>query len=288
MIETHIIDGRLQAADLDKETSIAVQSFISTHGRAPELHVIMVGHHAPSQIYVRKKKELAEELGMVCHIHSFDNDVTTQAIINKIEILNDNSHVNGIIVQLPLPDHIDKKAVQNAIHDRKDVDGLNDINVKLRQDNDSGALIPCTGLGVLHLIRSVKKDIAGVEAHVIGRSAIVGQPCFDLLKSAGCNVMQSHRGIDDIPSISSKADILIVATGQIEMVTREWVKEGAIVIDVGIHHKVDGTRRITGDCLYDDLVGHAGALTPVPGGVGPMTVSYLMHNTIRAAELQIN
>ena len=287
VIDTQIIDGRKLADELNQATAARAIRFTAQKTRPPGLAVIMVGENEASQIYVGMKQKIARDLGIECTIKQFPESVQQHEILSTIKSLNINNLIDGIIVQLPLPPQINPFIVQNAVSPAKDLDGLTVRNVGLRLTNPEQALLPCTPRGILKLLSTVHDDLTGMNAYVIGRSAIVGRPAADLLGLADCTVTLSHIKSRALPELVKTADIVIVATGHPKLVDRNWIKPGATIIDVGIS-RIDnpesGRKILVGDCDYSDLLGIAGAITPVPGGVGPMTVACLMENTIIAAE----
>jgi len=251
----------------------------------PGLAVIIVGDDIGSKIYVARKKEMAIEVGMKSFVFEISKDASTKEITDKITELNHNKEIHGILVQLPLPKHVDTVSVINAITPYKDVDGFTVENVgKLVTNQD--ALVPCTPQGCLHLIKSVQKDIQGLHAVVIGRSQIVGKPMADLLLHENCTVTVIHSKTRSPEKISKTADIIVSATGIPNLVDKEWVKDGCIVIDVGISRiNKNGKEILVGDVNFEQIKHIAKAITPVPGGVGPMTISYLLKNTVKAASI---
>ncbi len=280
-----IIDGKAFAAGLRERLAARVPSFVAQVSRAPGLAVVLVGEDPASQVYVRSKHKATVEAGMQSFEHRLPADTSEQALLDLVAALNADDAVDGILVQLPLPPHIDDKAVLAAIDPAKDVDGFHVVNAgKLAVGED--ALVPCTPLGSLMLLKDGLGDLSGLHAVVIGRSNIVGKPMAQLLLQQSCTVTIAHSRTKDLPAIVRLADIVVAAVGRAEMVRGDWIKPGACVIDVGIN-RVPGTEpgktRLVGDCAYDECAAVAGAITPVPGGVGPMTIACLLRNTLVAA-----
>ncbi len=254
----------------------------------PCLAVIIVGDNPISSLYVAKKRQVAESLGIKSFITRFDENITTEQLQKEIYYLNDNDDVHAILVQLPLPSHIAEIEIMNAIDPKKDVDGFNIENIgKLIVGED--AIAPCTPQGCLHLIRSVEPNIRGMHAVVVGRSNIVGRPMSNILLNEDCTVTVMHIHSRNKIEIARNADILVVATGHARLVTEEWVNKNMIVIDVGISRDtIEGKTKLIGDVDFNRVKDKVRAITPVPGGVGPMTVAYLMKNTVKAAALTTN
>jgi methylenetetrahydrofolate dehydrogenase (NADP+)/methenyltetrahydrofolate cyclohydrolase len=280
-----IIDGKAFAAGLRARLAALVPDFVQATGRAPGLAVVLVGDDPASQVYVRSKHKATVEAGMLSFEHRLSADTSQQALLDLVATLNADDAVDGILVQLPLPAHIDDKAVLAAIDPAKDVDGFHVVNAgKLAVGED--ALVPCTPLGSLMLLQDVLGDLSGLHAVVIGRSNIVGKPMAQLLLQQSCTVTIAHSRTRDLPAIVRLADIVVAAVGRPEMVRGDWIKPGATVIDVGINRvpgAEQGKTRLVGDCAYDECAAVAGAITPVPGGVGPMTIACLLRNTLVAA-----
>ena len=271
-----IIDGKKIAAELISEIKNEV-SLIQKKGFKLKLSVILIGDFLPSQIYVKNKQKKAREVNIESEVIKFPKEITEKDLLNKINELNKNPDVSGILVQLPIPTHIKKEKVINSIDPNKDVDGFHPQNVgNLASGNE--AIVPCTPLGCLFLVKNVVKDLSGKHAVIIGRSNLNGKPMAQLLLKEDCTVTILHSKSKDLKSECKRADILISAAGICEMVKGDWVKKGAIVIDVGINKKDD---KITGDVDFDDVQKVAKAITPVPGGVGPMTIACLLKNTIK-------
>jgi methylenetetrahydrofolate dehydrogenase (NADP+)/methenyltetrahydrofolate cyclohydrolase len=278
-VETKIIDGNL----LSKSLLYEVKSEIEKLNIKPKLSIVLVGNNPASEIYVNIKIKRASEVGIEATLHRFDQSVTNDQLLAFINNLNNDKNVDGILVQMPLPSHIDKVSIFNSISHRKDVDGFSPINVGKLHSQNKG-FVPCTPLGIMHLIKSVKKDISGLRTTIIGRSNIVGRPVAELLLQNDCTINIVHSRSQNIIDDCVRSDILIAAVGKANLVTREYIKEGAIVVDVGIN-KVDS--KIVGDVNFNDVIDKVGYITPVPGGVGPMTVAYLLVNTLEAAKLSL-
>lgn len=279
-----ILDGKYHANLL--LTSLKEQSTALTKqcGRAPSLHVVLIGDIPSSQIYVNMKEKRAHDTGIESVVHRLADTVDEKQVLGLIESLNENPDVDGILVQLPLPAHIDTNIVIESICPQKDVDGLTSVNLgRLMRGNPT--LMPCTPRGCLHLIHTWRKDITGLHAVVVGRSALVGKSLALLLSQHDATVTLCHSKTKDLASMTRQADILVAACGVPQMITGDYVKPGACVIDVGINRLSNG--RLSGDVAFDAVSAIADVVTPVPFGVGPMTVAYLMANTLLAMQLQL-
>jgi len=277
------ISGTAYAERLRAEVAAGVSELKAACGVVPGLAVVLVGEDPASQVYVRNKVKQTEAVGMVSSHYVLPADTTESALLSLIAQLNADPAVHGILVQLPLPRAIDSKAVIEAIDPAKDVDGFHTRNVGLLWTEGEG-FVPCTPLGCMHLLRSVRTDLAGLHAVVVGRSNIVGRPMAALLLNASCTVTIAHSKTRDLPALCRTADILVAAVGRPQMIRGDWVKPGAIVLDVGINRvEVDGLSRLVGDVQYDEASAVASAITPVPGGPGPMTIACLPANTLDAA-----
>jgi methylenetetrahydrofolate dehydrogenase (NADP+)/methenyltetrahydrofolate cyclohydrolase len=279
------IDGRAFAARLRERVAEAVPAFMQAAGRAPGLAVVLVGEDPASQVYVRSKGRATEEAGMAGFEHRLPDSVSQDELLALVERLNGDEAVDGILVQLPLPAGIDDKAVIEAIDPAKDVDGFHPVNVGRLAIGEEG-LVPCTPLGCLMLLKDRLGDLSGLEAVVIGRSNIVGKPMAQLLLAQDCTVTLAHSRTRDLPSVVRRADIVVAAVGRPEMVRGDWLKPGATVVDVGINRleaQDGGKGRLVGDVDFDGASRVAAAITPVPGGVGPMTIAVLLRNTLVAA-----
>lgn len=282
----NIIDGKAFAAALRQRVAAAVPEFVTRAGRKPGLAVVLVGDDPASQVYVGSKKKATVEAGMASFEHRPPDDISQSGLIALVERLNADEMVDGILVQLPLPSHIDDKAVIAAIDPAKDVDGFHVVNAG-RLAVGEEAFVPCTPLGCLMLLQDRLGNLSGKNAVVIGRSNIVGKPMAQLLLAENCTVTIAHSRTQDLADVVRRADIVVAAVGRAEMVRGDWLKPGAVVIDVGINRLAPATGetkgRLVGDVAFDEAVGHAGAITPVPGGVGPMTIACLLRNTLVAA-----
>ncbi|HXE85760.1 MAG TPA: bifunctional methylenetetrahydrofolate dehydrogenase/methenyltetrahydrofolate cyclohydrolase FolD [Hyphomicrobiaceae bacterium] len=289
MAGASIIDGKAAAAQVRADVAARVAERVAQGRPAPGLAVVLVGEDPASQVYVRNKGRATREVGMASIEHKLPVSTSEADLLALIADLNRRPDVNGILVQLPLPKHIDQGKVIEAIDPAKDVDGFHPVNVG-RLAAGGKALAPCTPTGCLILAQSVRRDLAGLEAVVIGRSNIVGKPMAQLLLGANCTVTIAHSRTRDLPGVVRRADLVVAAVGRPEMVGGAWIKPGAIVIDVGINRVAvpggPGSRhRLVGDVAYEEARAVAGAITPVPGGVGPMTIACLLQNTLRAAEM---
>ena len=281
---TGIIDGKAFAAELRGRVATAVGHLESSHGLIPGLAVVLVGEDPASEVYVRNKGKQTVEVGMASFEHRLSDQTTEGELLVLIDQLNSDPTVNGILVQLPLPAQINTHAVINAIDPDKDVDGFHLINVGRLTTGESG-LVPCTPLGCMMLLRAFAGDLSGQNAVIVGRSNIVGKPMAALLLAAHCTVTVAHSRTKDLTDVCRQADILIAAVGRAEMIQGDWIKPGATVIDVGIN-RIDGEngkKRLVGDVEFASASAVAGAITPVPGGVGPMTIACLLRNTVQAA-----
>ena len=281
-----IIDGKAFAAKVRASVADEVAKLKADHGLTPGLAVVLVGEDPASQVYVRSKGKQTVETGMASFEHKLD-DTTTQAdLLALIERLNADAAVHGILVQLPLPGHIDEALVLNAIDPAKDVDGFHVLNVGLLGTGQK-SMVPCTPLGCLMMLRDHHGSLSGLDAVVIGRSNIVGKPMAQLLLKDSCTVTIAHSRTKDLADVVRRADIVIAAVGRAQMVPGDWIKPGATVIDVGINRidapeRGEGKTRLVGDVDFDSCAAVAGAITPVPGGVGPMTIACLLANTLTA------
>ena len=271
-----LIDGKKVAADLRADLKKKVAELKSNYNAVPGLTVVLVGEDSPSKIYVKNKEKFAKEVGMNSEVIRYPENVEEKVLLNKIKELNNNDKVSGILVQLPLPKHIDKRKVVETILPSKDVDGFHPMNVgNLSSGYDSN--IPCTPLGCYLLLKKVEKNLNGKHAVVIGRSNLNGKPMTQLLLKENCTVTITHSKTRDLKAECSRADIVIAAVGRPKLVKGDWIKKGAIVIDVGINKTDSG---LVGDVDFDEVSKVAKAITPVPGGVGPMTIACLLNNTV--------
>ena len=278
-----VIDGKAIAAALRERVAGAVAD-LARDGVQPGLAVVLVGEDPASRVYVGSKKKMTVAAGMRSIDHALPAETSEADLLALIDRLNRDDAVDGILVQLPLPAQIDAQRVLLAIDPAKDVDGFHPVNAGLLATGAPG-LVPCTPAGCLVLAKTVSPSLAGLDAVVVGRSNIVGKPVAQLLLAESATVTIAHSRTRDLPAVCARADILVAAVGRPEMIRGDWVKPGAIVIDVGINRVAndDGTSRLVGDVAYDEAAAVAGAITPVPGGVGPMTIACLLANTVRAA-----
>jgi len=271
-----LIDGKKEAANLRLELKKEVLALKAKYNKVPGLTVILIGDLAPSQIYVRNKEKSAKEVGLKSEVIKYPSNVEEKIILNKIDELNKDDTVSGILVQLPLPKHIDKKKVIETIIPEKDVDGFHPVNVgNLSSGYESS--VPCTPLGCYLLIKKIEQNLSGKKAVVVGRSNLNGKPMTQLLLKENCTVTITHSKTKDLKEECLKGDIVIAAVGIPELVKGDWIKKDAIVIDVGINKTDKG---IVGDVAFDEVSKIAKAITPVPGGVGPMTIACLLKNTV--------
>jgi 5,10-methylene-tetrahydrofolate dehydrogenase/methenyl tetrahydrofolate cyclohydrolase len=287
-----IIDGTQIAADVREEIRAGVQAMQERYGYTPGLATVLVGEDPASDTYVRMKQRMCQELGIRSIGHNLPADSSQEEVEGLVRDLNADPEVNGILVQLPLPGHLDEEAVLNAIDLEKDVDGFHPVNIgRLAMKGREPLFIPCTPHGVMVLLEKSGVKIGGANAVVVGRSNIVGLPVAMLLQKANATVSICHSRTKDLGAYTRNADILIAAIGRPEMITGDMIKPGATVIDVGVN-RIDDPQakrgyRLVGDVAYDEAAEVAGAITPVPGGVGPMTIAMLMKNTLRAAEIAL-
>ena len=278
-----IIDGKKEAAILREEVKKEITSIKSKTNKVPGLAVILIGEYAPSQIYVRNKEKNSKEVGINSNVIKYSKDVTEEEVLKKIKELNNDDDVSGILVQLPLPAQINKEKIINAIDPLKDVDGFNPINVG-NLASGYKAIVPCTPLGCLMLIKNIEKNLTGKHAVIIGRSNLNGKPMAQLLLKENCTVTISHSKTKNLKEKCSEADILIAAVGVANLVKKDWIKDGSIIIDVGINKVGD---KIVGDVSFDEVKNKVKAITPVPGGVGPMTIACLLKNTLECFKARL-
>jgi methylenetetrahydrofolate dehydrogenase (NADP+) / methenyltetrahydrofolate cyclohydrolase len=285
--EARVIDGKAVAANVRAEVAKEVAALKQAHGLVPGLAVVLVGEDPASKVYVKNKGKQTIEVGMNSIEHKLSEDTSEEEILRIVESLNQNPEVHGILVQLPLPKHVNAEKVLNTIHPDKDVDGFHPVNVG-RLWVGERALAPCTPTGSMILAKSVMPSLKGLDAVVIGRSNIVGKPMAALLLRESCTVTVAHSQTRYLAGVVRGADVVIAAVGRPEMVKADWIKPGAIVIDVGINRVPgdNGKTKLVGDVAYDECAEVAGAITPVPGGVGPMTIACLLQNTVEAAKIQ--
>ena len=282
-----IIDGKAFAADVRAKVADHVTRLKTEHGITPGLAVVLVGEDPASQVYVRSKGKMTVEVGMNSFEHKLDADTSEADLLALIDKLNNDDTVHGILVQLPLPGHLNSDLVINSIDPAKDVDGFHISNVGLLGTGQK-SMVPCTPLGCLMMLRDHHGSLSGLNAVVVGRSNIVGKPMANLLLGDSCTVTIAHSRTKDLPDVVRRADIVVGAVGRPEMIPGDWIKPGATVIDVGINRidapeKGEGKTRLVGDCHFDSCAEVAGAITPVPGGVGPMTIACLLANTVTAS-----
>ncbi|PHY13174.1 bifunctional methylenetetrahydrofolate dehydrogenase/methenyltetrahydrofolate cyclohydrolase FolD [Caulobacter sp. B11] len=293
MSQAQIIDGKAFAAALRDRVAVEVAALKAEHGLTPGLAVVLVGEDAASQVYVRNKGEQTLAAGMHSETHRLPADTTQAELLSLVDRLNLDPAVHGLLVQFPLPDHLSQAAVVAAISPDKDVDGLTVANAG-RLASGLPALTPCTPTGCMLLLRDLLGDLKGKRAVVIGRSNLMGKPMAQLLLAADCTVTIAHSRTVDLPAVCREADILVAAVGRPEMVRGDWIKPGAVVLDVGINRlpardpeaAAAGKTRLVGDVAFAEAVGVASAVTPVPGGIGPMTIACLLANTVSAAKRQ--
>jgi methylenetetrahydrofolate dehydrogenase (NADP+)/methenyltetrahydrofolate cyclohydrolase len=288
MAGAELIDGKAIAAGVRQSVAAEVAKFKQETGVTPGLAVVIVGDDPASHVYVRSKERATVEAGMLSFEHKLPATTSEDALLRLIGDLNRDDSVHGILVQLPLPRQIDSRKVIEAIDPDKDVDGFHPVNVG-RLSTGERSLVPCTPAGCVILAKSARKDLSGLEAVVIGRSNIVGKPVAQLLLREDCTVTIAHSRTRDLPAVARRGDLVIAAVGRPGMVRGDWIKPGAVVIDVGINRveMPDGGTRIVGDVNFEEAAARAGAITPVPGGVGPMTIACLLKNTVLAARSQI-
>jgi methylenetetrahydrofolate dehydrogenase (NADP+)/methenyltetrahydrofolate cyclohydrolase len=286
------IDGKAKAEQLAESITEQTAALLEKHGIKPGLAVVIIGEDPASQVYVRNKKRRAEACGFHSVQHALPEDVSQTAVLELIDALNNDDSIHGILVQLPLPGHLDEQTITQSISPSKDVDGFHFVNIgKLSSGHTADAFVPCTPAGCILMIEDeLGTDFSGLNAVVIGRSNIVGKPMAALLLQRNATVTMTHSRTKDLPGVVRHADIVIAAVGRPEMVKADWLKPGAVVIDVGINRvekEIDGEMKtkLVGDVDYEDAAAVAGAITPVPGGVGPMTITMLMFNTLRSARL---
>lgn len=289
-----LIDGKAKAAQLSKSVSESAAALLERHNVKPGLAVVIVGEDPASQVYVRNKTRTARSCGFHSVQHTLSADVSLDEVLELVDSLNDDPAIHGILVQLPLPSHLDAQAITQAVAPDKDVDGFHFQNIgKVAAGAAGDAFVPCTPAGCMLMIEDrLGKDLSGLSAVVIGRSNIVGKPMASLLLKANATVTICHSRTGNLPEVARSADILVAAIGRPRMVKGDWIKPGATVIDVGINRieeTVDGETKtkLAGDVDFDEAIEVAGAITPVPGGVGPMTIAMLMANTLKAAERRV-
>ena len=284
---TTIIDGKEISKKLRENLNKEIKDLKKKYNAVPGLAVVQVGNVAASSVYVKAKTKSAKEVGIEVIDHHLEESISQDELLNLIEKLNNQKNVNGILVQLPLPKHMNEQLILDSIHPDKDADGFHPLNVgklSIASHNDENLLIPCTPYGCLLMLKGLNIELAGKNAVVVGRSNIVGKPMAQLLIKESCTVTVAHSKTNDLPSVCKNADIIVAAVGRPKMIKGEWIKKGAIVIDVGINRievEIDGERKnkLVGDVDYKEAEKNASAITPVPGGVGPMTIACLLRNT---------
>jgi methylenetetrahydrofolate dehydrogenase (NADP+)/methenyltetrahydrofolate cyclohydrolase len=295
MARATLIDGKAMAAEVSATITKTTADLAASDGLRPGLAVVIVGEDPASQVYVRNKKRTAESCGFHSVQHTLSADASQEEVLALVAELNADAAIHGILVQLPLPDQLDELAVTQSIMPEKDVDGFHFQNIgALTSGNTASAFVPCTPAGCMLMVEDqLGKDLSGLNAVIVGRSNIVGKPMASLLLKANATVTICHSRTKDLPQVARNADILVAAVGRPRMVKGDWIKPGAVVIDVGINRidvEVDGEmkKKLTGDVDFDEAVEVAGAITPVPGGVGPMTIAMLMSNTLQSAQRSIS
>jgi len=283
---THLINGKEIASKLKIELKEEIEELKTKYNDCPCLAVVQVGLNPASSVYVKSKTKSAKEVGIEISDHHLEESITEKKLLDLIKDLNSNSKINGILVQLPLPKHINEQKILDSIMPEKDVDGFHPVNVgklSISNSNNNNLLVPCTPFGCLLMLKQLKIDLVGKNAVIIGRSNIVGKPMAQLLLKESCTVTIAHSKTKNLEKISASADILIAAVGRAELITKEWIKKNAIVIDVGIN-RIDTNDenkkyKIVGDVNFEEAKKMAFAVSPVPGGVGPMTIACLLKNT---------
>ena len=284
---SEIIDGKLIAQNLRADLKEEIKILKEKYNKVPGLAVVQIGNVAASSVYVKAKTKSAQEVGIEVIDHHLENTTSQEELINLINKLNNQENVNGILVQLPLPNHMNEQIILDTIHPDKDADGFHPLNVgklSISSSNDENLLIPCTPYGCLLMLKGLNLDLKGKNAVVIGRSNIVGKPMAQLLLKESCTVTIAHSKTKNLPQLCSSADILVAAIGKPEIVKGEWIKDSAIVIDVGINrieikNNGESKTKLVGDVMFSEAKLKASAITPVPGGVGPMTIACLLRNT---------
>tara|TARA_B100000401_G_scaffold241921_1_gene164117 strand:- start:4 stop:846 length:843 start_codon:yes stop_codon:yes gene_type:complete len=278
-----IIDGKKEAEVLREEIKKEIISIKKKTNRVPGLAVILIGEHIPSQIYVKNKEKNSKEVGINFKLIKYSHDVSQEEVLNKIKELNNDNSISGILVQLPLPDQIRQVRIINSIDPSKDVDGFSPINVGNLASGYNG-IVPCTPKGCLMLIKKIEKNLSGKHAVIIGRSNLNGKPMAQLLLKENCTITITHSKTKNLKEKCLKADILVTAVGVANLVKKDWVKDGSIIIDVGINKQGD---KIVGDVSFEEVKNKVKAITPVPGGVGPMTIACLLKNTLECFKARL-
>ncbi len=279
-----LIDGKALAKKVRAEVKIQAAAFAGAHGRSPGLHVVLVGEDPASQVYVRNKEKAAAKVGIVGEVHRLPADTGQQKLEALVAELNGRDDIDGILVQLPLPKHLDPQPVLDLIAPEKDVDGLHPVNAGLLSAGRAG-LRPCTPSGCMRMLEEVGIELSGKRAVVIGRSALVGKPIAMMLLEKNATVTIAHSRTADLEAVVRESDVVVAAVGRMHIVKGEWIEPGAVVIDVGINRGDDG--KLHGDVEFEVAKERASHITPVPGGVGPMTIAMLLSNTVRAAERRV-
>jgi methylenetetrahydrofolate dehydrogenase (NADP+)/methenyltetrahydrofolate cyclohydrolase len=284
-VSARIIDGKKVAEEVRAEVKAGVERFVAERGRPPGLDVVLVGDDAASGVYTRSKEKASNEVGMRGKLHVLPASTPEAQLIALVDQLNAEPAIDGILVQLPLPKSIDAERVLDRVHPSKDVDGFHVTNAGLLALGRPGGLVACTPSGCMRLLAVAGARLEGAEAVILGRSNIVGKPMAQLLLGANATVTIAHSKTRDLPAVCRRADVLVAAVGRAQMVRGDWVKPGAVVIDVGMNRVPvgDGKTKLVGDVAFDEVSQVAGAITPVPGGVGPMTIAMLLANTLEAA-----
>ena len=279
-----LLSGKTIGAKVREEVKVRAEAFAAEHGRKPGLEVVLVGEDPASQVYVRNKERASGKVGMRGAVHRLPADISQSALMEKVHSLNEDKTVDGILVQLPLPKGLDAEQVVHSIDPAKDVDGLHPINAGLLASGGDG-LRPCTPSGCMRMLAETGTDLTGKRAIVVGRSNLVGKPIAFMLLEKNCTVTLAHSRTQDLGARVAEADIVVAAVGVPELVKGAWIKPGAIVLDVGINRKDDG--KLIGDVEFEAAKERASFITPVPGGVGPMTIAMLLENTVKAAEASV-
>jgi methylenetetrahydrofolate dehydrogenase (NADP+) / methenyltetrahydrofolate cyclohydrolase len=288
-MSARILDGKKLAETVRAEVRVGVEAFRAKHGRAPGLDVILVGEDPASVLYTRNKERVSNEIGMRGKLHTLPASTSEEELVSLIHSLNADAAIDGILVQLPLPKGIGAQRVLDLVDARKDVDGLHPVNAGLLALSRSGALVACTPSGCMRLLGLAEAKLEGASAVVVGRSNLVGKPMAQLLLGANATVTMAHSRTRDLPGLCRRADVIVAAVGKAEMIRGDWIKPGAVVIDVGTNRVAlpDGKTKLVGDVAFDEAKEVAGAITPVPGGVGPMTIAMLLANTLEAARRRV-
>jgi methylenetetrahydrofolate dehydrogenase (NADP+) / methenyltetrahydrofolate cyclohydrolase len=284
-MSARILDGKKLAETVRAEVRIGVEAFRARHGRAPGLDVVLVGDDPPSVLYTRNKEKASNEVGMRGKLHVLPATTSEQDLLSLVRSLNADSAIDGLLVQLPLPKGIDAQRVLDLVDPGKDVDGLHFVNAGLLALGRTSALVACTPSGCMRLLGLAGTKLEGARAVVIGRSNLVGKPMAQLLLAANATVTMAHSKTRDLAGVCREADVIVAAVGKAEMIRGDWIKPGAVVIDVGTNRVTlaDGKSKLVGDVAFAEAIELAGAISPVPGGVGPMTIAMLLANTLEAA-----